>query len=228
MSEASDEGVAWRRLDPRVIGVTGTVCTLLIFVAAVVMWWRDAPWWLHASVPLPMAYVVGYEMFRWTKTYYRLTPERLELRTGILLRSHRAIPRHRVRSVDVSANPVHRIFRIATVKGGTGHRVGSADNAVLTLDALSRQDAETLREDLVRRAAVEAERDTVARLQWKWLRYAPLSVWSVVLGLGAVGATYETLDTIGADPDTTVVPQLSGWLSQADPLPVLTLTSTGP
>lgn len=219
--------VAWRRLDARVIAVTAAVCLLLVVTAAAIMWWRNAPWWLHASVPLPLLGVVGYEVFRWVKTAYRLTPERLELRTGVLVRSHRAIPRPRVRSVDVTANPVHRIFRIATVKVGTGHRVGSSDNSVLTLDALSQRDAERLRQDLVRRAAVEEERDTLARIDWKWLRYAPLSIWVAVLGLSAVGATYELLDTVGANPDTVLVPQLFSWLSEVELLPVITLGLLG-
>ncbi|WP_052658808.1 PH domain-containing protein [Streptomyces sp. MNU77] len=227
-AEATEAAEAtWRRLDPRIIAVTSTGSGLLIITAAVIMWWRDAPWWLHAAVPPPLLCFPVYEWWRWLKTTYRLTPERIELRTGVLVRSHRSIPRHRVRSVDVSANPLRRIFGLSTVKVGTGHRVGTADNAVLTLDALSRRDAETLRQDLVRRTAVEEDQDTIGRIDWKWLRYAPLSSWAAFLGLSAVGGTYEVLDTVGADPDTVLIPQLFSWLSRADLLPVIVLGLLG-
>ncbi|MFF5775291.1 PH domain-containing protein [Streptomyces californicus] len=226
-ADAEAAEAAWRRLDPRIIAVTSTGSGLLIITAAVIMWWRDAPWWLHAAVPPPLLCFPVYEWWRWLKTTYRLTPERIELRTGVLVRSHRSIPRHRVRSVDVSANPLRRIFGLSTVKVGTGHRVGSADNAVLTLDALSHRDAETLRQDLVRRTAVEEDQDTIGRIDWKWLRYAPLSSWTVFLGLSAVGGTYEVLDTVGADPDAVLIPQLFSWLSRADLLPVIVLGLLG-
>ncbi|MGW7059677.1 PH domain-containing protein [Streptomyces sp. NPDC054904] len=218
-----DGNVAWRRLDPRVIAAVGIWCLLVILAAAVVMWWRDAPWWLHVSVPAPVLGVLGYEVLRWIKTFYRLTPERIELRTGVVVRSHRSIPRQRVRSVDVTAEPMHRILGIAAVKVGTGHRISSSTSAVLTLDALTAEGSEALREELLRRpghpvAAGAAQRETVAAIDWSWLRYAPLSVSVPLLGLSFVGAVYEGLDILGADPDNVVIPKLITWLSTVEDL----------
>ncbi|MFH8886347.1 PH domain-containing protein, partial [Streptomyces californicus] len=65
------------------------------------------------------------------------------------------------------------------------------------------------------------------RIDWKWLRYAPLSSWAAFLGLSAVGGTYEVLDTVGADPDAVLIPQLFSWLSRADLLPVIVLGLLG-
>lgn len=76
----ADRDVPWRRLDPRVIAAVGGWCLLAVLAAAAVMWWRGAPWWLHVSVPVPVLGVVGHEALRWRKTFYRLTPERIELR----------------------------------------------------------------------------------------------------------------------------------------------------
>ncbi|WP_283136090.1 PH domain-containing protein [Rhizohabitans arisaemae] len=218
----TEPGEDWRRLDPRVIGATGTWCALLIATAAAIMWWRDAPWWLHLAVPFPILAVAGYEALRWIKTAYRLTPELVELRTGVLVRSHRSIPRPRVRSVDVSANPIHRLFGIAVVKVGTGHHSGSPAGAALTLDALAVPDADAMRRRLIR-GADAGEQDVVARIDWRWLRFAPLSAWVLLLAGSAVGGTYELLDILGADPDTVLIPQLFSWLGTVDLLPVLTL-----
>ncbi|MEU8776637.1 PH domain-containing protein [Streptomyces sp. NPDC048606] len=216
--------VAWRRLDPRVIAAVGIWCLLVVLAAAAVMWWRDAPWWLHVCVPAPVLGVLGYEVLRWTKTFYRLTPERIELRTGVAVRSHRSIPRQRVRSVDVTAEPIHRILGIATVKVGTGHRITSSTSAALTLDALTVEDSETLREELLRRPGdpdadgARPETRPQAAIDWRWLRYAPLSVSVPLLGLAFVGAVYEWSDILGADPDTVVIPKLITWLSTTEHL----------
>ncbi|MFF3019441.1 PH domain-containing protein [Streptomyces sp. NPDC057939] len=228
--DRAEGDVAWRRLHPRVIAAVGIWCLLVILAASVVMWWRDAPWWLHVSVPAPVLGVLGYEVLRWIKTSYRLTPERIELRTGVMVRSHRSIPRQRVRSVDVTAEPMHRILGIAAVKVGTGHRISTSTSAVLTLDALTAEESDALREELLRRpghpmAAGAPQPETMAAIDWSWLRYAPLSVSVPLLGLSFVGAVYEGLDVLGADPDTVVIPKLITWLSALEDLwPVVLLT----
>ncbi|GAA2255184.1 hypothetical protein GCM10010145_24130 [Streptomyces ruber] len=220
---------AWLRLDPRVVRAFGAWCALVIVAAAAVMWWRGAPWWLHASVPVPVLGALGYERLRWHRTHYRLTPERIEVRTGVLVRSHRFVSRERVRSVDITAEPMHRVFGIATVRVGTGHRAGSPDDATLTLDALAAGDAASLREELLGRVRGGEEGthayDTLARIDWRWLRFAVLSASVPLLGGAAVGGLYNLLDLVGAQPDTVLIPRLWDWLSTADPLPVVVLSA---
>ncbi|MGW0927581.1 PH domain-containing protein [Streptomyces sp. NPDC002644] len=232
----SGDSAGWRRLDPRIVVATAVWCALLGVVALAVLWWRDAPWWLYAAVPAAALWLPAYEGIRWHRTTYRLTSERVELRTGVAVRSHRSVPRQRVRSVDVSANPVHRILGIRTVRIGTGHRVGSGQDAVLTLDALAVRDSDTLGERLLRgRGAGEDGGDsaTLARIRWSWLRFAPLSVVPLLLGLSAVGGLYNLLDLLGAEPDTVLVPRLISWLTgSADlltvvPLAVLAVLTAG-
>lgn len=222
MSTADETGdeVPWRRLDPRVVAVVGIYCLLIIGTAAAIMWWRNAPWWLHVSVPVPVLSVLGYEVLRWTRTFYRVTPDSVELRTGVAVRSHRSIPRQRVRSVDVTAEPLHRILGISSVTVGTGHRISSSAAAVLTLDALPARDSEALREELLHRpdGTVAHAEQTLATIDWKWLKYAPLSISVPLLGLSFVGSVYEGLDLIGADPDRILIPQAFRWLSTVDHL----------
>ena len=47
---------------------------------------------------------------RWFTTRYRITPEQVQLRSGLLRRRLRAVARDRVRTVDVTANPLHRVL----------------------------------------------------------------------------------------------------------------------
>lgn len=218
----------WRRLDPRVVRAAGSWCALLAVGVALLMWWREAPWWLHLCLPVPLLGMLGYEGLRWLKTYYRVTPEHIEVRSGVLVRSHRSVPRERVRSVDITAEPMHRLFGIATVKVGTGHRASASDDAALTLDALAVSDAAALREELMRRAVggdAEETYDTLARIDWRWLRFAVLSVSVPLLGGAAVGGLYNLLDMVGADPDTVLIPWVWDWLSAVDRLPVVIVVS---
>ncbi|MEU6718393.1 PH domain-containing protein [Nonomuraea sp. NPDC046802] len=212
----------WRRLDGRIIWVVVLGGAGIALVTLAVMWWREAPWWLQAPVPVPVLAVIGYEALRWMKTRYRLTAEHIEVKTGLLVRRHRSIPRQRVRSVDVMAHPLQRVLGLATVQVGTGHRVGSAKAAVLSLNALSRADAEALRAALVRRAG-EGEQETIARFDRRWLRFGPMSFATPLLGLSAVGAVYETLDILGYDPDGVLIPALLDWLGRADLLAVVAI-----
>ncbi|RBM04442.1 PH domain-containing protein [Streptomyces sp. PT12] len=216
----------WRRLDARIIWVVTLWGSGLALVTLAIMWWRNAPWWLVAPVPVPLVCGIGYEALRWFKTRYRLTSTHVELKTGLLTRTHRSIPRNRVRSVDVTANPLHRALRLALVRVGTGHRISSTKAAVLSLNALSAADAEELRAGLVRRAG-SGEQRAIARLDWRWLRFGPLSFATPLLGLSAVGATYETLDIMGFDPDNVLIPDLIDWLSEANLLPVVVLGVLG-
>jgi putative membrane protein len=142
---------------------------------------------------------------RWFTTRYRITSERVELRSGLLFRSARSVPRDRIRSVDVSAGLAHRLFRLSVLKIGTGERTDGVESRELTLDAISSNEADQVRQRLldpsyarrdntVTPAAVE-----LAALSWSWLRFAPLTVSSLV-ALGAVaGAFGQLVNDIGAD-----------------------------
>ncbi|WP_084956912.1 PH domain-containing protein [Thermoactinospora rubra] len=132
-------------------------------------------------------------------TRWRLTGERLELRSGILHRKHRSVPRERIRSVDLKADPVLRLFGLAAVKVGTGEHA-SGEHDELTLDPLARQDAEKLRRTLLSLAGGQPPEGSLAELDWAWLRYAPLTVWTVAGGALVAGAAYKPLDALGLNP----------------------------
>ncbi|PZG54559.1 hypothetical protein C1I98_03900 [Spongiactinospora gelatinilytica] len=146
--------------------------------------------------------VVIYDVLRWRATTYRITGERVELRSGIMVREHRSIPRDRVRTVDVTADPVRRVLGLAVVKVGTGERAGD-DKAELTLDPVGRADADRLRRTLLHRSpepdGTPQADATIAELRWAWIRYAPLTVWAFVGGAVLVGVAHRALDIIGVE-----------------------------
>jgi putative membrane protein len=146
---------------------------------------------------------------RWFTTRFRITGERVELRSGLLFRNARSVPRDRIRSVDVTAGLAHRLFRLSVVKIGTGERTDGGESRELTLDAISSVEADRVRHRLLAptdAAQVESSGVTVApaanelaALKWSWLRFAPLTTSSLV-ALGAVAGTFgQLIGDVGAD-----------------------------
>ncbi|MEU6248351.1 PH domain-containing protein [Glycomyces sp. NPDC047010] len=147
--------------------------------------------------------VVGYEAIRLRVTRYRVTDARVEMHTGVLFKTRRSLMRERIRSVDLTANPLERAFGLAKVKVGTGETgggSGSANEQTLTLDSVGRAEAERLRAVLLRRSEVEVGEDGEQRLAtWEpgWLKYAPLSFLTPMLAGAAVGGTFQIADWFG-------------------------------
>ncbi|MFI6295496.1 PH domain-containing protein [Nonomuraea sp. NPDC050790] len=203
----------WRRLAGRSVAASMVLSVAIVVPVVVVLgrimlgvdWSFAAVAGVNAVAAIAIvAAVAVYDVLRLRTTRWRLTDERLELRSGIAERRHRSVPRERVRSVDITADPVRRAFGLAVVKIGTGEHTGETKE--LTLDPLLRPEAETLRRTLLEQERPEgaqahpAARDTtVARLDWAWIRYAPLSVWTFVGGAIVAGALYKGLDMLGFD-----------------------------
>ncbi|MFC4081942.1 PH domain-containing protein [Amycolatopsis samaneae] len=165
-------------------------------------------WWVALAFVLPAALlligvVVAGDYLRWRGTRYRCTPERLEVAFNLVFHSRKSLPRERIRSVDLTANPLHRLLGVAVLTIGTGQHEESGRSRI-KLDPLARADAERLRTELLHRkekeAAAEAVTDdhVLATLNWQWLRYAPLSFLAPTLGLAAFGALFKVADWFGA------------------------------
>ena len=113
-------------------------------------------WWL---APLAVGVVLTLSVLRWVTTTYRITPEQVQLRTGLLQRKTISTPADRVRTVHVTASALHRLLGLAKVEIGTGsHESGRG----LSLDSLGVREAEGLRAELLHRSAVSSPDMAVA------------------------------------------------------------------
>jgi putative membrane protein len=194
----------WQRLDPRMLAVTPLrqLAGLLPVIAVVLVIGvrQDIGGQLYGLLAGVLVVLAG--VLRWLTTRYRITKERVELRSGLLFRTTRSVPRDRIRSVDVTAGPVHRLFGLSVVKIGTGERTDGAESRELTLDAVSAAEADRMRQRLLNRLGagnpdhsgvpVEPTATELAALNWSWLRFAPLTVSSLV-AVGAVAGAFGQL-----------------------------------
>ncbi|GAA1683961.1 PH domain-containing protein [Glycomyces endophyticus] len=210
-ADPAESGEPWRRLHRDGLKVTALYTAGVVIAAAVpvAIGVGSGPGLLVALafiVPGAAAVigaVVGYEAIRLRVTRYRVTDARVEMHTGVLFKTRRSLMRERIRSVDLTANPLERAFGLAKVKVGTGETgggSGSTNEQTLTLDSVHRDEAERLRAELLRRAAAETGEDGEQRLAtWEpgWLKYAPLSFLTPMLAGAAVGAVFQVADWFG-------------------------------
>ncbi|MEO3875889.1 PH domain-containing protein [Nonomuraea sp. B12E4] len=158
-----------------------------------------------AALFIAFLIVGGIGVTRLATTRYHLTSERFELRSGLLFRSRHSIPIDRVRGIDLTANPVHRVLGLTTLRIDTGGQGGPTGRGI-RLDGLTTADAAALRRQIIElrdaarpRSAADTD-DLISELDRSWLRYAPLTVWGVGSVLAAAGSAYRILHEMKIDP----------------------------
>ncbi|MFI9238397.1 PH domain-containing protein [Streptomyces sp. NPDC053079] len=199
----------WRRLDPRTLlahcAWLGAPLGSLALTALATGGRLDARAWITlAVIALVFAGITATGFLTWRRTRYRVTADSLELRTGLFTRRVRAVPLHRVRSVDLTANPVQRLLGLTVLRAGTGGGGGRGGReGELSLEALSRSEGERLRAELLARAAGAgrgAGDPVLAVADARWLRYAPLTFWVFGGVLTVAGSAWRALDAMGVEP----------------------------
>ncbi len=144
---ADIESTRWRRLNPRMLLVhlvQEPIRFLPVLIGVLVLGRSQDSgneWWRYLAIPAVLA--VG--VLRYLTTRYRITNGQIELRKGLLNKQILATPADRVRTVDVTSPPVHRVLGLAKVELGTA----GAGHDRIVLDALTVAEARHLREELI-------------------------------------------------------------------------------
>ncbi|MGW7369165.1 PH domain-containing protein [Streptomyces sp. NPDC054841] len=156
-------------------------------------------WITLAAIAAAFAVVSTCGVIRWSRTHYRVGADSLFLRSGVFSKQLRTVPLNRIRSVDLTATPLHRVLGLTVVRAGTTTSHGGRGE--VALNAVSRSEALRLRTVLLAHADADAASGdpVLARIDWRWLRYAPLTFW-VIGGVGvAAGTVYRVLDAVGVE-----------------------------
>ncbi|AWL89057.1 hypothetical protein AMK14_11455 [Streptomyces sp. TSRI0445] len=198
----------WRRLDPRTVLVTALVVAGVVAGAAVPLTLGLTRWFsltvavlqVLAGAVLVIGVAAGADRVRWHRTRYRIGQEHVDLHTGLLLVKRRSLARDRIRTVDLTANPMLRLLGLVTVRIGTGEQ---GSESTLELDPVTRAEGERLRRLLLDRAATAPaggvhHEGELAVLDPRWIRYAPVSFVTPMLGGAAAGAVMQVSEWVGA------------------------------
>lgn len=225
----------WLRLDARMIWVDVAQSLLSLTPAAIATWvvGIDPTW--GAMWPFALIAVFGVigavsDALRWAFTRYRITDDYVERRTGIVVRRYRSVRRDRIRSIDVTARLRHRLAGLRVVLIGAGQQLAAGESA-LSLDALSRRDATSLRHALLSNEPVatggrtapsdhaagadeparspgadDPTEQVIARFRPSWVVYNIVGIWSVVAAAGLLWGGYWFAAMFGLD--------LAAWVQQ--------------
>lgn len=208
VERTADPG-AWTSLDPRTVPVSAVLATVTAAVvgAAVVVTVAtrrpdDAGLAALWTLAVALALVTGTVLVSWARwrcCAYRVTADRVELRTGLLRQRRRSMSLERARAVDVTAGPVLRAFGLVALRIGTGQQRGHGE-ATLSLRPVDRMDADRLRTLLLDRMrsaggppAGPAD-GRIAELDPRWLRFGPLTAATPMLGLAVTALVVGLLD----------------------------------
>jgi putative membrane protein len=193
----------WQRLDPRMLLVhpIREVLRFLPVIIVVVLGSTAAggEQWQLIGVGIPV--LLG--LMRYLTTSFRISGGRIELKRGLLNRHVLSTPVDRVRTVDLTSSPIHRLLGLTKVLIGTG-TASTNDEDQVDLDGLPLERARALRAELLQTSAADDEpaaeqtpdRDVVT-FDPAWIRFAPLTGSGVVIGAAALGAASQLLQTTG-------------------------------
>ena len=151
LTDTAEDPVEWGRLDARTILVRpfAQIGQLLAPLLGVILLGRSISG-LWTGI-LAAVVVLGAGTFAYLTTRYRVTSEQVQVRSGLVTRSRLAAPRDRVRTVEATAPPVHRLLGVVRVRIGTGTGAAGGKSNELVLDAVSQRELDALRSALLRR-----------------------------------------------------------------------------
>ena len=192
----------------------------------------DRSWWQLLGVAIPVALGV----IRYLTTRWRITPTQVELQRGLLSRKVLTAPLDRVRAVELTSSPIHRVLGLAKVEIGTAS-AGRPDTDKFVLDSLPLEQAREMRAALLHRAEapsdVVATDETLPQVQEdvvlltfdrRWVRYAPLTSSGNVIAAGLLAVLGQFGEGIGEQVFENF--DVVGWvqdLSLAIAIPVAVL-----
>ncbi|MEI4272961.1 PH domain-containing protein [Klenkia sp. LSe6-5] len=165
----------------------------------------DGPWAVVALVGAVTAVSLVSAVLVWWRFRYSPGEAAVVVTRGLLSRSVRTVPLDRVRGVEVEAPLLHRALGLVRVRIDAAAGAVQADEEELVVDGLPPAEADRLRTHLLARRApdVPAEafaadppEEEFARLDDRWLLYAPLVGSYLAVPLAAVGALFRLVDEL--------------------------------
>ncbi len=200
----------WHRISPLTVWasaiLTGALLGLPALVTAVILAATSVPLvWAGLTLlagALLIGALVGGDVLRYRRTTYRLTDERMEVRSGVVSRAHLSQPRDRIRSVDLSTPVWTRPLGLCQVTVGTGQST-EAGGDELKLAYVTTTEGERLRRELLHQATTtttpEASEEaphtatTLATMSPAWFGYGVASPAPAAVAFSVIAATAGSL-----------------------------------
>ncbi len=98
---------------------------------------NDAWFYVILGASILIGLIILFSVLSWFRYTYQLEEDQIRIEQGILIRKKRTISKHRIQSIDLSQNIIHRIFGLTKVQietAGSDHRIDAALSAVTMAD----------------------------------------------------------------------------------------------
>ncbi|SNZ16726.1 putative membrane protein [Terribacillus aidingensis] len=119
-------------------------------------------WWSPFALIGAVLLISGLTAFlHWYRFTYRIEADELRLESGVFVRKKRYISKHRIQSVNTSANILHRLFGIVKLEVQTA---GGGKKAEGEIGALSKEDAAGIQQFVKRKEQRDTETDSIEDL----------------------------------------------------------------
>ncbi|WP_017471650.1 PH domain-containing protein [Amphibacillus jilinensis] len=120
--------------------------TLLLLFSLIIIFGREQffTYLLIATVTVACSIII-YSWLSWLRFTYSLDQNELKIERGIIIRKKRTISKHRIQSIHLSQNVIHRLFGLTQLQIETA---GSDMNVDAKLTAISMEEAHALRNQL--------------------------------------------------------------------------------
>ncbi len=188
----------WHRLSPRMLlvhPVHEVLRQIPLLVGTIVLGSAtgNSIWTVAA-----LGVTIGFGVLRWFTTTYRIEPDEVQLRTGVLQRKVVSVPRNRIRSVQTDARLLHQALGLTVLRVSTGQQ--ASGDTEFALDAVRAEEVPRLRSILLADSLApvdetgdqqQSQGRLLARWHPSWLRYSPLSFTGLAMILAAVGVVYQ-------------------------------------
>ncbi|MDP8960933.1 MAG: PH domain-containing protein, partial [Actinomycetota bacterium] len=145
-----------RNLDPRIVQAWRVLIVVVMAVPlgvgtvlALVLFGRPGSLVPLGSVGLLALLVGWYPRARYERWRWQLTPLALELRHGLVVQQHEAVPYFRIQQIDITRDPLDRLLDLASLQVNTASASGSA-----VIPGIAAAEAPIVRAELLARAAV--------------------------------------------------------------------------
>lgn len=153
-----------RRLDPRwiVYSAVRSLRSLIVPIAIVAISRGGSMMeWIGIAIAFGiMAVILAGRAIAWTRLSYRVTDRGIDVLSGLLSRNERFLPADRVQAIDFQEDVIHRLLGVVAIKVESA--AGTGAGADITLEALSREEAERLRAVLLRQRRTDVDEDAPA------------------------------------------------------------------
>lgn len=172
--------------------------TILGFGLGLIITLKESLFYFFIFLIIFVIGLIVYSIFSWLRFTYRVEGDELRIEQGVFIRKKRYISKHRIHKIDLTANVIHRLFKLVHVKIDTASNSGDAE---VSLSAVRMSDAVALRTILQHhKSQEEAEREakekTKETISWKRLFIAGSTSGSAGVIILAVLTVFSQIEEL--------------------------------